>query len=251
MDVTPVVDLRRKLRAAYERRAGGAGSTLTDFDERDLIEFADRAGFREVKLDYEASVRHGPQPSMDGERPSWTGFLNMAPKPPCPRSRGDRGRADARGGGALPRPPAAALRVRRADAALRRRVPPRGQVNRVAIVGTPGQGSRRSPASSAGAPASPVIHLDEHHFLPGWQRKPDDEWDSITDELLAGERWVMDGAFAMEKAVGRADTVVFLDFARGAGTWARSSGSRSRTWRPAPTSRRAARTSSTATSGAF
>ena len=84
MDVTTVVDLRRKLRAAYDRRAGGAGSTLTDFDERDLIEFADRTGFREVKLDYEASVRHGPHPSLDGERPSWTGFMTMAPNPHAP-----------------------------------------------------------------------------------------------------------------------------------------------------------------------
>ena len=84
MDVTPVVDLRRKLRAAYDRRADGASSTLTDFDERDLIGFADRAGFQEVKLDYEASVRHGPRPSMDGERPSWTGFLTMAPNPHAP-----------------------------------------------------------------------------------------------------------------------------------------------------------------------
>jgi hypothetical protein len=31
---------------------------------------------------------------------------------------------------------------------------------------------------------------------------------------VAGERWVMDGAFAMERAVERADTIVFLDFAR-------------------------------------
>jgi adenylate kinase family enzyme len=62
-----------------------------------------------------------------------------------------------------------------------------------------------------------VIHLDQHHFLPGWQRKPDEEWDAIAKELLAGDRWVMDGAFAMEEAVERADTIVFLDFSRARG----------------------------------
>jgi adenylate kinase family enzyme len=87
-------------------------------------------------------------------------------------------------------------------------------VQRVAIVGTPGAG-KSTLAREVGARAGlPVIHLDEHHFLPGWQRRPDEEWERISDELLAGERWVMDGAFAMEKAAERADTIVFLDFAR-------------------------------------
>jgi adenylate kinase family enzyme len=87
-------------------------------------------------------------------------------------------------------------------------------VNRIAIVGTPGSGKSTLARELGRHAGLPVIHLDQHHFLPGWQRKPDDEWDRIADELVAGERWVMDGAFAMEKAVGRADTIVFLDFAR-------------------------------------
>ena len=90
-------------------------------------------------------------------------------------------------------------------------------MKRVAIVGTPGSG-KSTLARELGARAGlPVIHLDQHHFLPGWQRKSDEEWDRITAELLAGERWVMDGAFAMEEAVARADTIVFLDFSRARG----------------------------------
>jgi len=90
-------------------------------------------------------------------------------------------------------------------------------VRRVAIVGTPGAG-KSTLAREVGARAGlPVIHLDQHHFLPGWQRKSDEEWDRIAAELLAGERWVMDSAFAMEEAVERADTIVFLDFSRARG----------------------------------
>ena len=90
-------------------------------------------------------------------------------------------------------------------------------MRRVAIVGTPGAG-KSTLARKLGARAGlPVIHLDQHHFLPGWQRKSDEEWDRIAAELLAGERWVMDGAFAMEEAVARADTIVFLDFSRARG----------------------------------
>jgi adenylate kinase family enzyme len=90
-------------------------------------------------------------------------------------------------------------------------------VQRVAIVGTPGAG-KSTLARKLGARAGlPVIHLDQHLFLPGWERKSDEEWDEITERLLAGDRWVMDGAFSMEKAVARADTIVFLDFSRARG----------------------------------
>lgn len=90
-------------------------------------------------------------------------------------------------------------------------------MKRVAIVGTPGAG-KSTLARKLGARAGlPVIHLDQHHFLPGWQRKSDEEWDRIAAELLAGDRWVMDGAFAMEEAVASADTIVFLDFSRARG----------------------------------
>jgi adenylate kinase family enzyme len=73
-------------------------------------------------------------------------------------------------------------------------------VKRVAIVGTPGAGESAL-ARELGAHAGlPVIHLDQHHFLPRWQRKSDEEWERIAEGLLAGDRWVMGGAFAMEKA---------------------------------------------------
>ena len=46
-------------------------------------------------------------------------------------------------------------------------------MKRVAIVGTPGSG-KSTLARELGARAGlPVIHLDQHHFLPGWQRKSD------------------------------------------------------------------------------
>src|SRR5919108_1328950 len=55
-DVTPIAGLVRRVKDAYNRLAGNGDSTLTDFDERDLIVFAQRAGFRKVELTYEAKV---------------------------------------------------------------------------------------------------------------------------------------------------------------------------------------------------
>jgi adenylate kinase family enzyme len=86
-------------------------------------------------------------------------------------------------------------------------------MKRVAIVGTPGAG-KSTLARALGARAGlPTIHLDQHYFQPGWLPRAESEWDEIFDRLLAGEEWVIDGAFAMEKAADRADTIVFLDFA--------------------------------------
>ena len=90
-------------------------------------------------------------------------------------------------------------------------------MKRVAIVGTPGAGKSTLARELGTRAGLPVIHLDQHHFLPGWARRSDDEWDAITEELLAGERWVMDGAFAMERGLELADTIVFLDFSRARG----------------------------------
>lgn len=81
-DVTPVADLKRKVEEAYGRLSGGGESTLVDFDERDLVVFAERAGFREIKLEYEATVGAGA--FFDMGHGSWDAFLNAAPNPLSP-----------------------------------------------------------------------------------------------------------------------------------------------------------------------
>jgi adenylate kinase family enzyme len=87
-------------------------------------------------------------------------------------------------------------------------------MQRVAIVGTPGAGKSTLARELGARTGLPVIHLDQHHFLPDWQPRSDEDWAQVREELLAGDEWVIEGAFAMDKAVGLADTVVFLDFAR-------------------------------------
>jgi arsenite methyltransferase len=81
-DVTPVADLKRKVHEAFDRRSDDL--TLVDFDERDLLAFADRAGFAKVELHYEATVAHGGEPPWRGAPPGWETFANMAPNPLAP-----------------------------------------------------------------------------------------------------------------------------------------------------------------------
>ena len=83
-DVTPVQDLARKVWAVFER-AQPATDPMLDFDERDLFRLADDAGFDEIRLEYEASVRTGYL--LDDEPPGWEEFLDSAGNPKLPTIR--------------------------------------------------------------------------------------------------------------------------------------------------------------------
>ncbi|TMK76644.1 MAG: class I SAM-dependent methyltransferase [Actinobacteria bacterium] len=80
-DLAPVGDLLRRVKDAENRLSDDA--TLIDFDERDLLAFADRAGFREIKLTYEAGIEHGAGAHWGGDL-SWDSFLRIAPNPLAP-----------------------------------------------------------------------------------------------------------------------------------------------------------------------
>jgi arsenite methyltransferase len=80
-DVGPVADLAEKVKSAERRLADDA--TLVDFDERDLITFAERAGFRSVELIYEARIEHDARPRWLADV-GWDTFLRIAPNPLAP-----------------------------------------------------------------------------------------------------------------------------------------------------------------------
>jgi ubiquinone/menaquinone biosynthesis C-methylase UbiE len=80
-DVGPVADLAEKVKSAEQRLADDA--TLVDFDERDLITFVERAGFRSVELIYEARVEHDARPHWLADV-GWDTFLRIAPNPLAP-----------------------------------------------------------------------------------------------------------------------------------------------------------------------
>ena len=85
---------------------------------------------------------------------------------------------------------------------------------RVCIIGIPGSGKSTLARRLGAARGLPVVHLDQHYFEPGWQAKAAEDWAVLEAELLAGEDWILDGAFAMDRAIELADTIVWLDFSR-------------------------------------
>ena len=82
-DLTSVAPLVERVRDTYNQLAGSGESTLIDFDERDLLEFAERAGFRKVELTYEAKIEHGGGAHWGSEL-SWETFIRIAPNPLAP-----------------------------------------------------------------------------------------------------------------------------------------------------------------------
>jgi ubiquinone/menaquinone biosynthesis C-methylase UbiE len=82
-DLTSVAPLVERVKDTYNELAGSGESTLIDFDERDLLEYAERAGFRKVELTYEAKIEHGAGVSW-ASGISWETFIRIAPNPLAP-----------------------------------------------------------------------------------------------------------------------------------------------------------------------
>ena len=76
-DVTPVADIARKLEAVYHRIQPPDIDPMTDFDERDLVSQAEKAGFFEIHLELQIEIR--PHESGD-----WSAFLYTAGNPKIP-----------------------------------------------------------------------------------------------------------------------------------------------------------------------
>jgi adenylate kinase family enzyme len=86
----------------------------------------------------------------------------------------------------------------------------------VVVIGSGGAGKSTFAVELGRRTGLPVVHLDRHFWRPGWVATPDDEWEARVRELVAADRWVMDGNYGgtMPIRFERADTVVFLDLPR-------------------------------------
>jgi arsenite methyltransferase len=77
-NVQPVAEIAQKLKAYYERIQPSDTDPMLDFDERDLISFAEQAGFNEVYLELKIEIK--PMP----DKMTWEQFLHHAANPRVP-----------------------------------------------------------------------------------------------------------------------------------------------------------------------
>ncbi len=92
---------------------------------------------------------------------------------------------------------------------------------RIMIIGSGGAGKSTLARQLGERLGLPVIHLDREHWQPGWVEPPRAEWEARVAELVAGERWIIDGNYGgtVGLRLAAADTVIFLDFPRVLCVW--------------------------------
>jgi len=87
---------------------------------------------------------------------------------------------------------------------------------RIAVIGCPGSGKSTLARQLAEKTGHPLIHLDYHHWQPGWVPVPKDEFLAMQREWVQGERWIIDGNYkgSLEIRFAAADLVICLDLPR-------------------------------------
>lgn len=76
-EAAPVEELVRKLMNHYQQFQSLTSDPMMDFDERDLVTQAEKAGFSEIHLDLEIRVAHH-------EKEDWFAWINTASNPKVP-----------------------------------------------------------------------------------------------------------------------------------------------------------------------
>jgi adenylate kinase family enzyme len=86
----------------------------------------------------------------------------------------------------------------------------------VLVIGSGGAGKSTLARELAARTGLPLVHLDSLYWKPGWTRTSTEEWEQVVREVIAGERWILDGNFGgtLELRLAAADTAIFLDLPR-------------------------------------
>lgn len=77
-DVTPIIEITDKLKAVYAALQPVESDPMLDFDERDLVDLAEAAGFEELDLELKIEIKPFPKDQ------TWENLLNIAGNPKIP-----------------------------------------------------------------------------------------------------------------------------------------------------------------------
>jgi adenylate kinase family enzyme len=84
---------------------------------------------------------------------------------------------------------------------------------RIAIIGCGGSGKTTTSRRLGDALHAPVTHLDVLYYDEEWNTLPKEKFAALQEDLVAQDRWVIDGNFAstLPTRLQRATTIIFLD----------------------------------------
>ena len=91
-------------------------------------------------------------------------------------------------------------------------------MERIMIIGCGGSGKSTLAQQLGEKLGLPVVHLDKLFWHPGWVESAKEEIDEKILRELEKDCWIMDGNYTrtMSRRLERCDTVIYLDFSRGA-----------------------------------
>lgn len=88
-------------------------------------------------------------------------------------------------------------------------------MTRVLVIGNGATGKTTFSERLAARIGIEVYHLDGMAWRAGWQRVPEDAFEAALGEVMAGQRWIVDGVAYPQhipERIERADTVIFIDY---------------------------------------
>jgi adenylate kinase family enzyme len=94
-------------------------------------------------------------------------------------------------------------------------------MQRIMLIGSGGSGKSTLARQLGARLGLPVFHLDALYWKPGWVETPRPEWEALQRELVAGDRWIIDGNYGSTLGIrlAAADVVVYLDYSRWTCLW--------------------------------